>query len=220
MANRILEVLLDRVEVKKTNARRKKGRHMVIATLIWPRPMIAERISVKTLDFEDNIINLKKSNWIARIMFKEKVEGPFGIEFNVTERMSDSEITKFLQFLGSSLMKLAGNEAKDLMTSSLAGGLVKIPFQHLDKFISKLGDKGPKIIANGSLVLHSEDTWNPSSRKNSAAVKSFKVALTAPEIITQVTRTRRHGEIQSRRRTIMKAGEDNGIINFTGKVYG
>jgi len=31
---------------------------------------------------------------------------------------------------------------------------------------------------------------------------------------------RRAGEMQSRRRTILKAGEENGMIEFTGKVYG
>ena len=219
MANRILELMLDKVELKETNAGRKKGRHMVIATLIWPRPLIAERASVKTLELEDNAITLKKSDWITRIMFKEKVDGQFGVEFSVTERMSDSEITEFLQFLGSAIMKLAGNEAEDMVAGSLAGGLVKIPFQHLSKFISKLGDKGPKIIASGSIVMHSEETWAPSSRKKSGTTKSFKVPLTNPETITKITRTRRHGELQTRKRTIMKAGENNGSINFTGKLY-
>ena len=52
MANRTLEMLLNKVEVKETGARRKSGQHMVIATLVWPRPLIAERISAKTLEFE------------------------------------------------------------------------------------------------------------------------------------------------------------------------
>jgi len=208
--------MLDRVKLKEAGARQKKGRHIVIVTLIWPRPRISERVSAKTLEFENNVIDLKKSDWISRIMFKELIDGPFGIDIEVTEQMSDSEIAEFLRFLGSSLMKLAGNEAEDMMAGSLAGGLVKIPFQYLSKFVSKLGDKGPKIIASGSVVLHSEETW----KKKNTETKTFKVPLVAPETITQVTRTRRHGEMQTRRRTIMKAGEENGVIEFTGKVYG
>lgn len=232
MANRRLELMLDRVEVKETGARRKKGRHMVIVTLVWPRPRIAERVSAKTLEFKDNVVDLKKSDWISRIVFKESIDGRFGIELGVTERMSDSEVADFFRFLGSSFMKLMGNGAEDMMASCLGGGLAKIPFQYLSKFISDLGDKGPKIIASGSIVVHSEETWNSSSsrlsrgqnsaaaRKKNTETKSFKVPLTAPETIYKVTRTRRHGEMQTRRRTIMKAGEDNGVIEFTGKVYG
>ena len=227
MANRKLEMLLNRVEVKETGARRNSGQHMVIATLVWPRPRIAERVSAKTLAFEKNVLDLKKADWISRIVFKELIDGPFGIELGVTERMSDSEVADFFKFLGSSLMKLMGNEAEDMMTSSLTGGLVKIPFQFLSKFISDIGDKGPKIIASGSLCLHTEETWNPPSpkgsggtRKKNTETKTFKVPLTAPEKIYKVTRTRRHGRMQTRRRTLLKAGEENGVIEFTGKVYG
>jgi len=216
MANRTLEMMLDRVEVKETGARRKDGQHMVIATLVWPRPLIAERVSAKMLGFEGNVVDLKKSDWITRIVFKERVDGPFGIELGVTERMSDSEIADFFKFLGSSLMKLMGNEAEDMMVSSLAGGLVKIPFQFLSKFITDLGDKGPKIIAGGSICLHAEETW----KKKNTETKTFKVPLTAPETIYKVTRTRRQGRLQTRKRKLLDAGSENGVLEFTGKVYG
>ena len=216
MANRTLEMMLDRVEVKETGTRRKDGQHMVIVTLVWPRPLIAERVSAKMLGFEGNVVDLKKSDWITRIVFKERVDGPFGIELGVTERMSDSEIADFFKFLGSSLMKLMGNEAEDMMVSSLAGGLVKIPFQFLGNFISDLGEKGPKIIARGSICLHAEETW----KEKNTETKTFKVPLTSPDTIYKVTRRRREGTFQTRRRKLIEAGADNGVIVFTGKVYG
>ena len=216
MANRTLEMLLNKVEMKETGSRRKSGQHMVIATLVWPRPRIAERVSAKTLQFEENVLDLKKSDWITRIVFKELIDGPFGVEMGVTERMSDSEVAEFFKFLGASFMKLMGNEAEDLMTSSLAGGLVKIPFQFLSKFIADIGDKGPKIIGSGSLCLHAEETW----KKKNTETKTFKVPLTAPEGIYKTSRTRQHGEVKVRRRLLLKAGAENGMIEFTGKVYG
>jgi len=216
MANRTLEMLLNKVEMKETGSRRKSGQHMVIATLVWPRPRIAERVSAKTLQFEENVLDLKKSDWITRIVFKELIDGPFGVEMGVTERMSDSEVAEFFKFLGASFMKLMGNEAEDLMTSSLAGGLVKIPFQFLSKFIADIGDKGPKIIGSGSLCLHAEETW----KKKNTETKTFKVPLTAPEGIYKTSRTRQHGEVKVRRRLLLKPGAENGMIEFTGKVYG
>jgi hypothetical protein len=225
MANRTLEMLLNKVEVKETGARGKKGRHMVIATLVWPRPRIAERVYAKTVELEENAVDLKKADWITRIVFKELVDGPFGIELKVTEAMSDSAIADFFRGVGSALMKLTGNEAEDMMASSLAGGLVKMPFQYLSQYISGLGDKAPKIIASGSLCLHADETWNPPSGKASGAKtkknperKTFKVSLTAPETIYKVTRTRRQGRLQTKKRKLLDAGSENGIVEFTGTV--
>lgn len=225
MANRTLEMLLNKVEVKETGAKRKQGRHMVIVTLVWPRPRIAERVYTKTVELEENAVDLKKADWITRIVFKELVDGPFGIELKVTEAMSDSEIADFFLGFGSALMKLTGNEAEDMMASSLAGGLVKMPFQYLSQYISDLGDKGPKIIASGSLCLHSDETWNTPSRKGSGTTKkknaerkTFKVPLTAPETIYKVTRTRRQGRLKTTKRKLLDAGSENGIVEFTGTV--
>jgi len=93
---------------------------------------------------------------------------------------------------------------------------VKIPFQFLSKFIADIGDKGPKIIGSGSLCLHAEETW----KKKNTETKTFKVPLTAPEGIYKTSRTRQHGEVKVRRRLLLKAGAENGMIEFTGKVYG
>jgi len=213
MAGRVLEVLLDRVEVKETGDR-KAGQHMVMASLVWPRPRIADRAAVKTFDLEKGMIDLKKATWIKRVVFKEVIDGPFGIEFGVTERVTDSQFAEFLRFMSSSVLKVAGGEAEDMVTNAVLGGVVKVPFQFLAKMILDSGKDGPKVIASGSLDLHSEETW----KKNES--KQFKVPLTAPETIYKVTRRRREGTFQTRRRKLIEAGADNGVIVFTGKVYG
>lgn len=41
MAGKVLEVLLDRVEVKETGSPRGSGRHMLLGSLVRPRPRIA-----------------------------------------------------------------------------------------------------------------------------------------------------------------------------------
>ena len=213
MGNRAFEVLLDRVEVKETGDR-KAGQHLVMASLVWPRPRIAERVAVKTVDIEKGFVDLKKARWTERIVFKELIDGPFGIEFGVTERVTDSQFAEFLRFMSSSVLKVAGGEAEDMMTNAVLGGVVKVPFQFLAKMISDSGKDGPKVIASGSLDLHSEETW----KKNEW--KQFKIPLTAPETIYKVTRRRREGRLQTRRRKLIEGGTDNGVIVFTGKVYG
>lgn len=213
MGNRAFEVLLDRVEVKETGGR-KDGRHMVMVSLVWPRPRIAERVSVKTIDIEKGSVDLRKAKWMDRVVFKELINGPFGMKIGVTERVTESQFAEFLRYMASSVLKVAGGEAEDMIVNAVLGGIVEVPFEFLAKMLSKSGKDGPKVIASGSLDLHSEETW----KKNES--KQFKVPLTAPETIYKVTRSRREGTFQTRRRKLMEAGTDNGIIVFTGKVYG
>ena len=214
MAGRVLEVLLERVEVRETGARKGSGRHVVLGSLIWPRPRIVERTAAKTVELEDNVADLKKATWADRVVWKEVVEGPFALEFAVTERVTDSQLADLLRSLGSSVLKLAGEEAEDMIASSLAGGVVKVPFRFLSKVIADSGKKGPKVIATGSLDLHSEETWGKSE------TKKFKMPLTAPDAVYRVTRTRREGRLKTRRRKVLNAGAENGVVVFTGKILG
>ena len=182
MANRTLELMLDKVQVNESGEKKQDGQHMVIASLIWPRPLIAERVNAKTFHFEKNSVELAPADWIARILFKERVAGQFGIEFGVTARVTDSQVTAFLKTLGATMAKMVGNEVEDVMPSALFGGLVNVPFQFLSKLISNIDEDSPKLIARGSIVLHSEETWKRGAgKKTDAKTKKFKVPLVAPE---------------------------------------
>lgn len=54
--------------------------------------------------------------------------------------MSETQLTEFLRFMSSSVLKVAGGEAEDLLargaqasmiSNALLGGVVKVPFQFL-----------------------------------------------------------------------------------------
>jgi len=122
-----------------------------------------------------------------------------------------------------------------MIASSLAGGVVKIPFQFLSKVISDSGKDGPKVVATGCLDLHSETMWKPSSPKDSKAAGKSKtkassdesgvtrqltMPLSAPETIYRVTRTRKEGRLKTRRRKVLDAGAENGVVVFTAKTAG
>ena len=230
MAGKVLEILLDRVAVRETGLRKDSGRHVVMGSLIWPRPRIAERTAAKTVTFEDNAAELKQARWAERIVWKEVVEGPFALEFAVTGRVTDSQLAQFLRALGASTLKLTGEEAEDMIAGSLAGGMVKVPFKFLSKAISDAGKEGPTVIATGGLDLHSETMWRPadagkSGMKTAAADESgmsrqFTLPLTAPEAVYRVTRTRREGRLKTRRRKVLEAGTENGAVMFTAKTTG
>jgi len=212
MAGKVLEVLLDRIEVKETGVPRGSGRHMLLGSLIWPRPRIAERAAAKALRFDGKVADLKNASWADRIVWKEVIDGAFAVRFAVTERVTDSQLAGFVRSLGSSILKLAGGEAEDMIASSIGGGLVKLPFQLLSTLVAASGKKGPKVIASGSLDLDSKKTWPRNT------TRQFKMPLTAPQALHRVTRTKRDGVLRTRRKKIMDAGAGNGLIAFSTRV--
>jgi len=186
---------------------------MVTAGLVWPRSTIAERVAIKTLDFEDNTADLSRSDWTSRVLFKETVQGPFGLELSVTEHLSNDQVREFVKFMGSSVLKLTGAEAGDLVESSMGAGLVKLPFQYLGKLVAGSSRKSAGVVGAGTVDLCADGGWKVNE------VVRVEIPLVTPETIYMTARTRKHGELSSRRRTLLKAGRENGVAVLTARVY-
>lgn len=211
---RVLELALERVQIDKEKTERKgKTRRIVIATLVWPRPRIAERVTAKTLDFLNNEADLTKSTWTEKILFKERVLGTFGMQIGVTDPVTESQAAEFLAFLGSSLFKLIGTEAKKMMLTSFEGGLVKLPFEYLGKLIAASGKKEPKIPHVGMIDLEAVKTWG---KKKSA---SIKIPLKSLLPIYRMGHSKRGKGNRTKRQLIVKAGQVNGSVVVSGKLY-
>ena len=211
---RILELSLEQVKIDVTGSRNTRTRqHVVTAALTWPRPAIAERFSVKTLEFVHHVADLSQSDWTTKILFKEIVLGPFGLEVSVTEPLSVGQIDDFLKFMGSSILKLAGAEAGDLVTSPIGTGLIKLPFAFLSKMVSSSNKKPVKVIGAGHVDLSADDNW-----KTGRLVR-LDIPLITPETIYGTVRNRKHGELSTRRCTLLKAGRQNGVAVVTARLY-
>lgn len=211
---RIFELLLERVQIDVVGGRKTRGsKHVLSASLTWPRPAIAERFAVKTLDFENNTADLSKSDWTARILFKETVQGPFGLEVSVTEPLSTGQAGEFLKFMGLSILKLARAGAGDLAASPIGSGLIKLPFEYLGKIASSSDKKPPRLIGAGKVDLSADDKWKAGK------LVRIEIPLTAPETIYKTVRSRKHGELSARRRTLLKAGQPNGTAVLSARLY-
>ncbi len=211
---KVLELMLEKVRIDKEKTVRKGStRRLVIATLVWPRPRIAARVSVKTLDLENNKADLTKSTWAEKILFKETVLGQFGIQVGVTNPVTESQAAKLIAFLGSSLLGLAGSEAKKVMSTSLEGGLIKLPFEYLAKLITASAGKDPKIPNSGIVDLHTAKTWQ---KKKSVRIE---IPLKALQPIYRITRNKRGKGNSPKRQLIVKAGQINGSVVVSGKLY-
>jgi len=211
----IVEICLEEVRVKigGTRRRRKAGPHLVLASLIWPRPMIAEKEAARTVRLENNRADLTDAEWAERILFKEVVQGPFGLKLGVTEPIPDDVLGRFLSGMGSLLFKLAGTEADDLTETSLGGGLVGLPFKYLSRVVGGSGKNTARVIAAGSAALGPAEEWRDGEPR------MIEIPLTAPDALYRTIRSRRHGETSTRRRKLIAAGAPNGTVVVSVRVY-
>ena len=214
MKRQVLELTLEQLSLEVTGARGGKDTtHVVTVGLIWPRPAIPEKIAVKVIDVAGKGIDLRRKPWSARVLFKEIVEGPFGVEITVSEPVSDSQVAAFMRFAGSALFKLGAAEAGRLTSAPLAAGLTRIPFQYLSKEISAAGKKPARIIANGSADLLAEDLVKHGKKS------PVKLRLRTEEPFHSVVRTRRHGKSSTKRTVLLEAGQPNGEVVLGARIY-
>lgn len=67
--------------------------HVLTAEVIWPRPAIQTKVYASAATFNNGEMDC--GNWLKSVVFKETVEGSFGVRFGVSEPATSSEIRKF-----------------------------------------------------------------------------------------------------------------------------
>ena len=203
MSRTVIEVLLDGVKIEATGG--KKGKHVVMGRLVWPRAGIAERASAQVVEGE--AVVLTGQPWNERILFKETVEGRFALELSVTEAVADDKIAAFIRFMGSSLFKVAGDEASGFAGSPIMGKLVELPLAFLGK---KAGKESPaRILGSGVADLDADEL---------AGGREIVVLLLTPGKIEKMQRKRRGGEWQVKRVKVKGPGDSNGEIKVRVRV--
>ena len=207
---KVLEVLLDSVELREQGEGRKSaGHHVVLARLVWPRPGIAEKISISTVSITGGFTDLADAEWVDRILLKEVVEGTIGIEMAVSRKVSLGKANDFAASMGESMFKAGGKVVEDMGLS-----LGRVPFEYLAKQLSGSKKSSPGILASGKMELS-----RAGGLKQDKMVQ-VKIPLSAPQAITRIEQTRRRGELATRRRTLLKKGEGNGVVVLSVALRG
>jgi hypothetical protein len=152
-----LEMSLSSVRLEGSDP--EAAERLVLATLLWPRPMISERISSRVLSFRDGAADLGDKDWTERILFKETVEGTYGLVVQVTEPMSAQQVARFFRQMGEALLKLTATEAGKQVSGFWLGALARIPLQILAGEVGDTG-KGPKLAAAGRITLQPGESGN------------------------------------------------------------
>ena len=186
--------------------------HLVVARLVWPRPSIAEKVAFKTVTLDREGLDLSGQPWHAGILFKETVQGPFGLQVSVSEPLTNERAAELFSFLVSSALKIVGREVGSVLGGALVGDLAEVPFKYLSKAVEASRKKLPDMVAAGSIDAGVGD-WSAGGDT------ALRIPLAAPRSVYKTVRSRKAGQA-GRRRRLVKEGQENGEAVVTARVYG
>ena len=137
------------------------GECLILTELILPRNGIAKKSALKELRLTKGKRSLSRSPFYESGLFKEKVDGPFGIKVSVTRPLKHPELNKLFRQLLTTGVEGLGEAAAlsafpSLSVSAFTRGLrelVKIPF---DEASEAFKSNQSAFIATGGIDLDSE----------------------------------------------------------------
>ena len=161
-AKTTVEVLLVGAEIGgiKLQPHLVKTSRLITVDMICPRSSIAKKTAAKEVAFRKAKADLKGEGWTQRIMFREDVEGHFGLAVQLSEVLDDEWFEKFLR----ATAKIALKEFRDL-AKTYTVGISDIASAPIDALAQLEGTyPGPKTVAQG--VLDVTEDMLPESGKS------------------------------------------------------
>ena len=174
------------------------SRHLLGATLIWPRVGTARKTHSVALPLARGAWSQADRPWTRRILFKEAVQGRFGFDLALTAALSDDQADAFLRTLASQFVKFTAGAVEDHLAPPLLGTLAEIPFNYLVKALLK--EQAPDMLATGALDV--DGSLLPAAGQT----VRWEIPLTAPDGLFRTTRRRVGKTVQRRRQTLLPAG--------------
>lgn len=176
---------------------RKQSERIVTVSLIWPRPLVASRVAVQTHHFSREGLALAGWDWSERVLFKETVEGPFGVIVQVSQSMTAQQLTRVAVALGDAVLRAAGAEAARIAVGPGLSAMARFPFTYIAGELSGFG-KTAKVVAAGRTTLLPGEAG------------TVEIPLAVPEDVVQQRGSTKAGRSQTRRETLHKQGEAAG----------
>lgn len=148
MKKRTVEVLLAKAELTGVPERRlPKSRNMGVIDLVWPRVGIARKSAAREIAFRKGQADFASEEWTKRVLFREDVEGHFGLAVTVTEPVSVQKARRFLRLVAKYALKMGADFVEKAMV-----GHADVASAPLDAFAQMIGEKDvPKALAQGVL---------------------------------------------------------------------
>ena len=180
MPRRVIEIAIAGINLLATGSEADETRHLVAASLVWPRPGIAERVALKPVTLTRGAYSYNDASWVQRILFKESVLGPLGIEITVSRALDPDGLRRAVAEFAESFAK-EGAAHMDSMFGGTVGGLVKLPLSFLAGRLDEAPDREPPLVAAGEADMPA-DALSPGT--------VLSVPLIAPVTVYRARRRR------------------------------
>lgn len=137
------------------------GECLILVELILPRPGIARKSALKDLRLTKGKASLARAPFYEKALFKEKVDGLFGIKVSMTRPLKHPELNRLMKQLLATGIQGLGEAAAfsafpSLSISAFAKGLrelIEVPF---DEVSNALESNDATFLASGGIDLDSE----------------------------------------------------------------
>ena len=162
----------------KLNAPLSGNGHSLLQTrLILPRPGIQTRNALKALELKRGTTSLRCAPFYEAGLLKEKVDGRFGLQVQLTRPQRNPEATRALQALLASVIDAAGDTLAAQIPLSSLRKLARAPFEQL---VDEIEDDAPEFLLEGGLDLDSESLASGTVTVPLRLIETLRHSPTAP----------------------------------------
>lgn len=131
-----LEITIESIVLDKA-VFKGRSRRLAEFRLVYPRPTLAQKTSSKTLELDGaQVLKPDFATWTGGILFKEPVQGTFGMEFSLSDRVSDKDLEGAASAAGASLLRLLGDALADAAGIKALNSFIDFPVAGLAKAVT------------------------------------------------------------------------------------
>ena len=209
-AKKDLDILIESIELLPEVFAGKSSR-VVDFRLVYPRLAIAQKTSSKVIELNGAaIVKPTFSTWTERILFKESVQGTFGLEIDISEPMTAKELENAASSAASALVKLFGGLAADAIGLKSLNPFAELPASGIAKFLSG-SSYSAKTDATGAIDIPGETYAH--LKPGDDALVTLPVAA-ARDIVKETHRSTKSRTDAVARRKIARQGDAVGSITL------
>lgn len=204
-----LELRLADWRVDVAGSRKREGVQLLSVQLVCPRPTVARRSILRELKTDRSDERSPRGPWPDSILFKETVQGPFGMLIRISEPLSGKALTELAGALGHALARDAAGVFAETLGGT-AGLLARVPALWMASRFAQAAKVEPEWVAEGWLMTEASELKEQ---------KALSIELWAPRTIERISRTTRAGRSKTTRTRLLEAGARNGSLALGVTVY-
>ena len=167
---------LERVEFFAKGAQN-RGRtdHTLACTLHWPKVGTQAKTYARTVEMDGMSRAYGKGDWVDAILFRESVQPPTAVTFQLSAPLSSDALTKALNAILKAGLAAAGDAAEAVVPAKGLGKVASAPF---DAYATAATNRSPSVLGQGTLAIDEALLAEPGS--HAVSLRATRDIVRAP----------------------------------------